>query len=41
MTGSLATGYIVPLVGFVVVALYGFLAPGVQQAEAVVSPHAV
>src|ERR1700692_3631275 len=39
-TGSLATGYIVPLVGFVVVALYGFFAPGVQQAEVVV-PHAV
>jgi FHS family L-fucose permease-like MFS transporter len=27
VTGSLAIGYIVPLVGFVVVALYGFLAP--------------
>jgi FHS family L-fucose permease-like MFS transporter len=32
-TGSLATGYIVPLAGFAVVALYGFLAPRVQQAE--------
>jgi FHS family L-fucose permease-like MFS transporter len=41
VTGSLAIGYIVPLVGFVVVALYGFLAPGVQRAEAVASRHAV
>jgi FHS family L-fucose permease-like MFS transporter len=41
VTGSLAIGYIVPLVGFVVVALYGFLAPRVQQAEAVVLPHTV
>ena len=29
-TGSLAKGYIVPLVGFAVVALYGFLAPRIQ-----------
>jgi FHS family L-fucose permease-like MFS transporter len=41
MTGSLATGYIVPLAGFVVVALYGFLAPGVQQAEVAAQPNAV
>jgi MFS transporter, FHS family, L-fucose permease len=32
-TGSLAKGYVVPLVGFVVVALYGFLAPRVQPKE--------
>jgi FHS family L-fucose permease-like MFS transporter len=32
-TGSLAKGYIVPLAGFVVVALYGFLAPRVQPKE--------
>jgi MFS transporter, FHS family, L-fucose permease len=32
-TGSLAKGYIVPLLGFIVVALYGFLAPRVQPKE--------
>ncbi len=32
-TGSLAKGYVVPLAGFVVVALYGFLAPRVQPKE--------
>src|SRR6202789_2860243 len=31
MTGSMAKGYIVPLAGFVVVALYGFLAPRVRS----------
>ncbi len=30
-TGSLALGYVVPLTGFVVVALYGFLAPRVGR----------
>lgn len=33
-TGSLAKGYIVPLAGFVVVALYGFLAPGILAKRA-------
>jgi FHS family L-fucose permease-like MFS transporter len=39
-TGSWARGYIVPLLGFVVVALYGFLAPRVQPREVAV-PQAV
>jgi FHS family L-fucose permease-like MFS transporter len=33
-TGSMAKGYIVPLVGFVVVAIYGFLSSKWQPAEA-------
>ncbi|MGH9596872.1 MAG: L-fucose:H+ symporter permease [Edaphobacter sp.] len=32
-TGSLAKGYVVPLVGFVVVAVYGFLAPRIQPKD--------
>ena len=32
-TGSWAKGYIVPLVGFIVVALYGFLTPRVQPKD--------
>jgi FHS family L-fucose permease-like MFS transporter len=32
-TGSLAKGYIVPLLGFVVVAIYGFLSAKWQPAE--------
>jgi FHS family L-fucose permease-like MFS transporter len=32
-TGSLAKGYIVPLIGFVVVAIYGFLSSKWQPAE--------
>jgi MFS transporter, FHS family, L-fucose permease len=31
-TGSLAMGYVVPLVGFVVVAVYGFFVPRVRVA---------
>src|SRR6202051_4988345 len=38
--GSWARGYLVPLLGFVVVALYGFLAPRVQPREVAV-PQAV
>ena len=40
-TGSLALGYIVPLVGFVVVALYGFLAPRIQPKEIGMAPQVV
>jgi MFS transporter, FHS family, L-fucose permease len=40
-TGSLAKGYIVPLVGFAVVALYGFLAPRVQPKEVAAAPQAI
>ena len=39
-TGSLALGYIVPLVGFVVVALYGFFAPAVLPPSGNTSPDA-
>jgi FHS family L-fucose permease-like MFS transporter len=39
-TGSLALGYIVPLLGFVVVALYGFLAPRIQPEPGNTSPDA-
>ncbi len=39
-TGSLAEGYIVPLVGFAVVALYGFLAPRMQPKPGDTSPDA-
>jgi MFS transporter, FHS family, L-fucose permease len=40
-TGSLAQGYIVPLLGFIVVALYGFLAPRVQPREVAAVPQGV
>jgi FHS family L-fucose permease-like MFS transporter len=40
-TGSLAKGYIVPLAGFIVVALYGFLAPRVQPAEVALSRQVI
>jgi FHS family L-fucose permease-like MFS transporter len=40
-TGSLATGYIVPLAGFVVVALYGFIAPRIQPSEVAAVPQGV
>ena len=40
-TGSLAKGYIVPLVGFVVVALYGFFAPRIQPKEVAEAPQAL
>jgi FHS family L-fucose permease-like MFS transporter len=39
-TGSLALGYIVPAIGFVGVALYGFLADRVQPAPGDTSPDA-
>jgi FHS family L-fucose permease-like MFS transporter len=39
VTGSLAAGYIVPLAGFVIVALYGFLAPRIQPSEVAVAPQ--
>jgi MFS transporter, FHS family, L-fucose permease len=41
ITGSLAKGYIVPLCGFVVVALYGFLAPRIQPSEVRAAPEAI
>jgi FHS family L-fucose permease-like MFS transporter len=40
-TGSWAKGYIVPLVGFIVVALYGFLAPRVQPKDLVEAPQVI
>jgi MFS transporter, FHS family, L-fucose permease len=40
-TGSLAEGYIVPLLGFIVVALYGFLVPRVQPREVAAVPQGV
>jgi FHS family L-fucose permease-like MFS transporter len=40
-TGSLALGYIVPLAGFVVVALYGFLAPRVQPKDLEEAPQVI
>jgi len=40
-SGSWAKGYVVPLLGFVVVALYGFLAPRVQPAEVAAVPQSV
>jgi FHS family L-fucose permease-like MFS transporter len=40
-TGSLAKGYIVPLLGFIVVALYGFLAPRVQPKEVAAAPQVI
>jgi FHS family L-fucose permease-like MFS transporter len=39
-TGSLALGYLVPLAGFMVVALYGFLAPRIQPPAGNTSPDA-
>jgi FHS family L-fucose permease-like MFS transporter len=40
-TGSWAQGYIVPLLGFIVVALYGFLAPRVQPQEVAAVPQVI
>jgi FHS family L-fucose permease-like MFS transporter len=40
-TGSLAKGYIVPLLGFVVVAAYGFFAPRVQPSEVGSAPEVI
>ena len=40
-TGSLAKGYVVPLVGFVVVAVYGFLAPRIQPKDLAGVPEIV
>jgi MFS transporter, FHS family, L-fucose permease len=40
-TGSWAKGYIVPLLGFIVVALYGFLAPRVQPKEVAALPQVI
>jgi fucose permease len=40
-TGSYAKGYIVPLLGFIVVALYGFLAPRVQPREVLAAPQVI
>jgi FHS family L-fucose permease-like MFS transporter len=40
-TGSWAQGYIVPLLGFIVVALYGFLAPRVQPQELAAVPQVI
>jgi FHS family L-fucose permease-like MFS transporter len=41
VTGSWARGYIVPLLGFIVVALYGFLAPRVQPREVAAVPQVI
>src|SRR5271154_742544 len=40
-TGSLALGYVVPLIGFAVVALYGFLAPRIQPREVAGAPQVI
>jgi FHS family L-fucose permease-like MFS transporter len=40
-TESWAKGYIVPLIGFIVVALYGFLAPRVQPKELAAAPQVI
>jgi FHS family L-fucose permease-like MFS transporter len=40
-TGSLALGYIVPLLGFIVVAVYGFLAPRIQPQEVAAAPQVI
>jgi MFS transporter, FHS family, L-fucose permease len=39
--GSMALGYIVPLAGFVVVALYGFMAPRIQPKDLAEAPQAL
>jgi FHS family L-fucose permease-like MFS transporter len=39
-TGSLALGYIVPLVGFAVVSLYGFAAPWILPPSGNTDPEA-
>ncbi len=41
MTGSMAKGYIVPLTGFVVVAVYGFLAPRIRSNEVAAAPEVI
>ena len=40
-TGSLAKGYVVPLAGFVVVALYGFFAPRIRPEEIAAVPQGI
>lgn len=40
-SGSWAKGYIVPLLGFIVVALYGFLAPRIRSHEEAGVPQAI
>jgi len=40
-TGSMAKGYIVPLAGFIVVALYGFLAPRIRSHEVGAIPEVI
>jgi len=40
-TGSLAWGYIVPMVGFAGVGLYGFLAPRVQAKDVAAAPQVI
>ena len=40
-TGSMAKGYIVPLLGFVVVAFYGFLAPRIRSHEVGAAPEVI
>jgi FHS family L-fucose permease-like MFS transporter len=40
-TGSLAWGYVVPLLGFAGVGLYGFLAPRVQPKEVAAAPQVI
>jgi len=40
-TGSLAWGYVVPLVGFAGVGLYGFLAPRVQPKDVAAAPQVI
>jgi hypothetical protein len=39
-TGSLALGYIVPLVGFAVVSIYGFAAPWILPPSGNTDPEA-
>jgi MFS transporter, FHS family, L-fucose permease len=40
-TGSMALGYLVPLVGFAVVGLYGFMAPRIQPKDVEEAPQAL
>src|SRR5271170_1435067 len=40
-TGSMAKGYIVPLAGFIVVALYGFLVPRIRSHEVAAAPEMI